>query len=345
MAEPLLTVWWAIGDAPGVVESYEAQALVYTLAGLANQAHAAGPALLIDNGALDIDDAYSDEQWKNYFESTGRASFEQLHDPSLCSLVKAFHASGTFRGATRYASDGFSVYPAMTLAGLTGALPVSEALASNYQCLAELPMRHDLTAHRWPSKLHAFRWAIDELLPNCSRAVTWNGDYYRDMVPVQGKATLMSVDYAVAVGAFVMDLTVLWTCDPIDCGTTGSRVATPHETAMFVEIVGQLDEQVAVMGWGDPEHVRPNTCEAFRPHVTHTILQPPSILLVLAPSLGSSSLGRRTRMSLAPPAALSSVPSPHPILHTGIGLVHTGVRRPSHYHTMTMGGLLRTRPT
>ena len=34
----------------------------------------------------------------------------------------------------------------------------------------------------------------------------------------QGMSTLMSVDYAVARGAFVMNLSPLWICDPLDCG-------------------------------------------------------------------------------------------------------------------------------
>ena len=43
---------------------------------------------------------------------------------------------------------------------------------------------------------------------------------------MQGDATLMSVDYAVARGAFVMDFSILWRCDPIDCSNIAVRTAT-----------------------------------------------------------------------------------------------------------------------
>ena len=139
---PLQTIWWAIGDAPGVLTSsnaYEAQALIYTLAGLANSAAEGVPALLIDNGALDIDDSHSDQKWRSHLNASGLAKFSSLHDPSLCTLVAEYSRSGAFNGATLYSSDSFSVYVAMTLAGLTRALPVSPTLRSQYSCLAAFP--------------------------------------------------------------------------------------------------------------------------------------------------------------------------------------------------------------
>ena len=119
--------------------AYEAQALIYTLAGLANSAAEGVPALLIDNGALDIDDSHSDQKWRSHLNASGLAKFSSLHDPSLCTLVAEYSRSGAFNGATLYSSDSFSVYVAMTLAGLTRALPVSPTLRSQYSCLAAFP--------------------------------------------------------------------------------------------------------------------------------------------------------------------------------------------------------------
>ena len=99
-APPLQTLWWSIVDAPGVLTSnntYEAQALIYTLSGLANSADD-GLALLIDNGSLDIDDGKSDEQWKQHFEASHEASFTTLDEKSLCGLVMALQHA--FVGAT-----------------------------------------------------------------------------------------------------------------------------------------------------------------------------------------------------------------------------------------------------
>jgi hypothetical protein len=55
----------------------------------------------------------------------------------------------------RYPSDGFSLYPAMTLAGLRDLLPVSPQLAARYPCLGALPVRADLGEHRFADKFAA----------------------------------------------------------------------------------------------------------------------------------------------------------------------------------------------
>ena len=55
-------------------------------------------------------------------------------------------------------------------------------------------------------------------------------------------------------------------CDPIDCSKDGhggvKREATPEETALYVEVLSKLDEGVAVLGWGDPEHAYTNITSA-----------------------------------------------------------------------------------
>ena len=86
-----------------------------------------------------IDDSHSDQKWRSHLNASGLAKFSSLHDPSLCTLVAEYSRSGAFNGATLYSSDSFSVYVAMTLAGLTRALPVSPTLRSQYSCLAALP--------------------------------------------------------------------------------------------------------------------------------------------------------------------------------------------------------------
>ena len=234
---------------------YEAQALLYTLQGLANRHH---PRLLFNLGAENVDFPDSDATWKTYFESQRNVTFATI-DPDLCSLVQYFVGSGTFGGAVRYPSDGYSIFLAMTVSGLRDLLPVSAALAARYPaCLADaaLPAVEDLGKHQWLDEFAAWRWGIDTLLPSCSRSVLFNADYYNNADIAQGRAALMSVDYPIARRAFIMNLCPLWSCesDAPECKPPSTRRGTPHETKLYIEIVESRDELVSVWGWSDPEH-------------------------------------------------------------------------------------------
>ena len=68
----------------------------------------------------------------------------------------------------------------------------------------------------------------------------------------------MSLDYPIQHRAFIMNLSPLWVCDPLDCGVPPHRHAMPIETELYVEIVSSRNELVSVFGWGDPEHAYTN---------------------------------------------------------------------------------------
>ena len=68
----------------------------------------------------------------------------------------------------------------------------------------------------------------------------------------------MSVDYPISQKAFIMNLCPLWRCDDLDCKPPSTRIATPKETELFVEIVRNSAELVSVWGWSDPEHAFTN---------------------------------------------------------------------------------------
>ena len=67
---------------------YEAQALVFTLQGLANRA---APSLLLDLGASNVDFPQSDEHWRAYLEEQRGVAFTTVA-PDVCSLVRAAQA-------------------------------------------------------------------------------------------------------------------------------------------------------------------------------------------------------------------------------------------------------------
>jgi hypothetical protein len=236
---------------------YEAQALLYTLQGLANRRRSR---LLFNLGAENVDFPDSDTTWKKYFETQRGVKFSTI-EPDLCALVQHFASSGTFGGAVRYPSDGYSIFLAMTVSGLRDLLPVSNALAARYPvCLgaAVLPTVQDLGAQHFADEFAAWRWGIDTLLPNCSRTVLFNADYYNNAVISQGRAALMSVDYPIAQRAFIMNLCPLWACDGLECTPPSPRRGTPRETELYIEIVESRDDLVSVWGWSDPEHAYTN---------------------------------------------------------------------------------------
>ena len=200
----------------------------------------------------------SDATWKAYFEQHRGFTFATI-PPTLCDLVHHFSADGHYGGAVRYPSDGYSLYLAMTVAGLQDLLPVSAALAARYPaCLgaAALPVKEDLGTHHFADEFAAWRWGIDNLLPHTSRSVVFNADYYNNADLNQGRAALMSVDYPISQRAFIMNLCPLWSCksDPAECKPPSPRRGTPRETELFIEVLESRDPLVNVWGWSDPEH-------------------------------------------------------------------------------------------
>lgn len=160
---------------------YEAQALLYTLQGIANRER---PRLLLNLGKANVDFPRSDVTWKSWFEEHRNVSFTTI-PPDLCALVEHFAHAEVFRGAVRYPSDGYSIFLAMTISGLRDVLPVSAALAARHpSCLgaSALPVQQDLGALRFTDEFAAYRWGIATLLPNCSRSELFNADYYNNGV-------------------------------------------------------------------------------------------------------------------------------------------------------------------
>eukprot|EP00040_Diaphanoeca_grandis_P006152 m.36176 g.36176 ORF g.36176 m.36176 type:complete len:612 (-) comp17272_c0_seq1:148-1983(-) len=240
------------------VDVYEDQLLLYTLQGLVNRET---PNLFFDTGSLDMDFPASDRLWVEYLTTHRNIHFNTSVAPNLCALVAHFQSTFDW-GVVTYREDNYSSHLAATVAGIHGnLLPVSDAVMSRHTCLRHLEVREDLVAvarSTFTDKLAAYRWAIDTLLPLCDHEVLFNADNYFNAVPSQGHATLMSLDYPIAHKAFIMNLSPLWVCDPLDCGDPPHRVAMPKETELFVEIVSSSQELVSLFGWGDPEHAYTN---------------------------------------------------------------------------------------
>lgn len=242
---------------------YEEQALVFALQGLVNRDL---PRLFLDVGSDDFDNPESSQQWRSVLESgnfTPEVAFDTSLPPDLCALIAHF-LEVTAGGAIIYASDGFSIYPALTLSGLHGHLPVSEAILEEHTCLRQLPIAEDLRAHAWNDTYSAHRWAIDNLLPACNRSIVFNANYGPKSLSFKGglfaNTTLMSVDLAVRHRAFVMNL------NPDD--------ELPQDMQLFQEILSRSDPLVAVWGWSDPENTYTKTATLSGGIVFCTIATP-----------------------------------------------------------------------
>ena len=245
---------WVWNVSTGVAGNYEASALVFTLQGLANRNT---PQLFLNTGAMDFDYPQSDVMWMDYLSKKYNAVFRRI-EGDLCELVATFFPHA-FDGIVLYNSDTFSVYVAMTIAGQRDLLPVSVRIRNTTSCLRSLPIKVDLTKNpALNSKLNATKWAMDHFLATASDKVLFNSDHYPNANGGMAEGVIMSVDYAIAERAFVMDLCPLFKCDPLDCKPPSTRRGTPEEAALYAEIVSSKGKLVSVFGWGDPEHSTTN---------------------------------------------------------------------------------------
>lgn len=99
----------------------------------------------------------------------------------LYAHVAAAHPT-VVQGAVRYTSDGFSVYLALTQAGLDNLLPISEGLVRRHPCFGTLQVKADLTVHNFADNLDAFRWGIDNLQHRCNPDIVFNANYFHNAV-------------------------------------------------------------------------------------------------------------------------------------------------------------------
>ena len=77
--------------------------------------------------------------------------------------------------------DGYTMPMALTLASQRRLLPVTPEIVAAHPCLAKLPVVVDMRIGKMPqmaSREEAWRWAIDELLPNASAVVVFNIYHY-----------------------------------------------------------------------------------------------------------------------------------------------------------------------
>ena len=143
--------------------------------------------------------------------------------------------------------DGYTMPMALTLASQQRLLPVTPEIVSAHPCLAKFPVKVDMRIGKMPqmaSRETAWRWAVDELLPNSSPTVVFNiYHYWSGKGPVgykadpQSNATVGNLDYAVQHKAFILDL------DPdVDAALMAEILHSSHLQPMFSAFGWHYDE-------------------------------------------------------------------------------------------------------
>jgi hypothetical protein len=157
------------------------------------------------------------------------------------------------KGAVLYETVKEDLAPAVTLAGLEDALPVTPALAGRWKAAGiSLPTVFDYTqvrkgfGDRQDKRLAGHQWLIDNALPRCrkdgavSRVRLYGADAHDTIVDIdqaaQNKWAVYELDHTALTNR-----------------THGATLkADPPDTALLDNILSHLEPFSAVYGWGNP---------------------------------------------------------------------------------------------
>ena len=132
-----------------------------------------------------------------------------------------------------------------------GLVPALEAKA-DIPCFAGLPIVEDLRG-RFADDLVAHRWALEHLMPGCSRKLTFSAGHTHADTYLGGDGSItLGLDYPISQKAFVFNLS------PIErpWHLKGKPMpGYPEQAELFDQIMQGLDSPAAVFGWAEPESV------------------------------------------------------------------------------------------
>lgn len=235
--------------------SYEEQAIAFAFQGIVNNAADTWPTLFFDAGSLDFDFPEADKHWRKHLEDEGRLTFRNV-SPTLCDLLAEADPLKRVQGTVAFESkgpdplqvgDGYSLAIALTIAGQDHVLPASTAALNRHACLRDFPLKVDLRGMpAMASRVPAWDWAIETLLPKASKNIVFNLNRFRvpsDPVGIQrdpqSNATITTIDYAVQQRAFVLDLET-----HLPAGSRGG-----DDDALVERVFAQMLPLFSAYGW------------------------------------------------------------------------------------------------
>jgi hypothetical protein len=130
--------------------------------------------------------------------------------------------------------------------------PVAPDSAVAPDCFRGLPVVEDLRG-RFADDLSAYRWALDHLMPACTKRLAFSAGHTHGDTWLGGDpAITIGLDYPIAQKAFIFNLS------PI--GGPWQHDGKPHpgyaaEAKLFDEVMASLQRPAAVFGWSEPEDV------------------------------------------------------------------------------------------
>ena len=263
--------WWDMAAANDTQRlTYDEQVSAFAAQGLINYK---GSKLFFDIGPQNFDWPSADKFWRTELQKTARVTFINL-EPSFCSLIKYALGENSFAGLVLYDGsqgsmvhygDGYSTAIALTIAGQRRLLPVSTlTLERHRDCLGSVAIQKDLReVLRQKTRLEAWNWAIETLLPHSSKKTVFNLNRYRVssdpkrfLKDPQSNATASSIDYIIQQNAFVLDLE----SHSSDGHSTAPRNA---DDALIERVFSSLDPLFDAYGWADDEFSWTNETSHF----------------------------------------------------------------------------------
>lgn len=263
--------------------SFSEQVLAFAAQGLVNRHPTEGidgnTTVYFDIGKMNYDWPEADAYWRKLLEADKRVSFTPLPS-TLCGLVEAAVKAGAIAGSVQYDEsahperfgDGYSMAIALTLTGQLGLLPVERSALARHSCLKQLHVKSDVSKLlHGKTRLEAWDWAVENLLPKSSKQTVFNlnryrvtGDPLEFRTDKQSPATASSIDYIVQQNAFVLDL------ETHDASQTGCNGKPCNDTAPWNqddELVEKVFAQLAPLfdayGWSDDEFSWTNMTSHF----------------------------------------------------------------------------------
>lgn len=193
--------------------------------------------------------------WADALATQGLYRFTTVTMPDLLRLLQP-----ELRGAILYGRVDDDLAVAATMAGLSNAVPLTEALYAAWVTdrTNALPVMFDVRTLRPPPgaapdrRLAMHRWAIDNLLPACSHSGAVSRDRTYDSPEHD---TLVDVDLAVCKRWFTFDLSYM--SSETRSGGKQDR-PDPHwgydppDKPQLIAILDALDPWAPVYGWGRP---------------------------------------------------------------------------------------------
>jgi hypothetical protein len=117
-------------------------------------------------------------------------------------------------------------------------------------CFRGMKVVEDLRG-RFPSDVAAYRWALDDLMPLCTKRLAFcAGHNHGDSVLGGDPSITLGLDYPIAQKAFVFNLSP----GGVPFGYNGKDYpGYPEQAKLFDEIMSHLDRPAGIYGWSEPE--------------------------------------------------------------------------------------------